>query len=452
MRIHFISIGGAVMHNLALALNSKGYKITGSDDLIEDPSKTRLQNAGLLPEEFGWFPEKITDDLDCCILGMHARPDNSELKAAQEKGIKIYSFPEFLYKETADKKRVVIGGSHGKTSTTSMVMHVLKENGIKFDYMVGAQIDGFETMVGLSKDTDIAIFEGDEYLTSPIDKRPKFLWYKPHIALLTGIAWDHINVFPEFDGYVEQFAKFAEIAEEGADLIYFEKDPLLEKIAAKNSDRLNIIKYKEHPYKVEGEKTYLIDGDSSIELSIFGLHNLQNLQGAKHICIQLGLTEEQFYTAIKTFSGAARRLETIAESETTTVFRDFAHSPSKLKATTDAVKEQFKDRKVVACMELHTFSSLQKQFLPEYEGTMNAADLAYVFFSPEVVAHKKLPELTADDVAKGFNVKGLKVFTDAKLLFEELKAEDWDNSTLLLMSSGTFHETDIYSFAKEICN
>ena len=450
-KVHFIAIGGAAMHNLALALNTKeGYEITGSDDEIFEPSRSRLQKAGLLPAEFGWFPEKIHKELEAVILGMHAREDNPELLKAKELGIKVYSFPEYLYEQTQNKTRVVIGGSHGKTSTTAMILFVLRRLNIPADYMVGAQIEGFDNMVSLSNEARIAVFEGDEYLTSPIDLRPKFHLYRPHIALLTGIAWDHINVFPTFDNYVEQFRIFSHLIEKEGRLIYFEGDENLCVIASNVRDDIAAIPYNTPSYKVVDGKTTMTIQDQQVPLQIFGEHNLQNLMGAFAVCLQLGVKKEDFLQIIAEFGGAANRLQKIAENKTSVAYKDFAHSPSKLKATVKAVKTQFPDRKLVACMELHTFSSLTKEFLPEYKGSMDEANIAYVYYNPEVIEHKKLDVITEEQVAAAFGGKNLKVFTDTNKLQAELRAIDYTNKNLLLMTSGNFSGVDLVQFAKEI--
>ncbi|WP_159517581.1 UDP-N-acetylmuramate--L-alanine ligase [Sunxiuqinia indica] len=450
MHIHFIAIGGSAMHNLAIALHKKGYRVTGSDDEIFEPSKSRLQKYGLLPQREGWHPKLITNDIDAIILGMHAHPDNPELKRAQELGVKIYSYPEYLYEQTKDKTRVVIGGSHGKTSITSMIMHVFKTNHIDFDYMVGASLEGFETMVSLKKDTQIAVFEGDEYLSSPIDRRPKFHLYHPHIALLSGIAWDHINVFPTFENYVEQFRIFATQIEKGGSLIYYEDDENLRQIATATSNGIEQIPYKEHKSTVIDGVTYLNNDDRKIRLQVFGNHNLQNIAGAKLVCEKLGVSDEQFYSAMSSFKGAARRLEILSANENGTVFYDFAHSPSKLKATTSAVKKQFVNRQLVAVMELHTFSSLKKKFLPQYSGCMEEADQAYVFFNPKTIEHKRLDPIKKEEVAHAFAKKGLQVFTDPNELFDKLRKIDWTAKNLLIMTSGNFSGQDLKGFAKEI--
>ncbi len=450
-KVHFIAIGGAAMHNLALALNAKeGYTITGSDDEIFEPSHSRLQAAGLLPEAFGWFPGKITNDLDAVILGMHAREDNPELLRAKELGIKVYSFPEYLYEQTKDKTRVVIGGSHGKTSTTAMILFVLKKLGIPTDFMVGAQIEGFDNMVSLSENAKIAVFEGDEYLTSPIDLRPKFHLYKPHIALITGIAWDHINVFPTFDNYVEQFRIFANLIESNGRLIYFADDENLKKITKQIRADIHTESYCTPPFEINEGKTTIIYCGAKYELQIFGAHNLQNMMGAFAVCRALGVSETDFFDVMTQFGGAANRLQKIAETATSTAFKDFAHSPSKLKATVNAVKAQYPDRKLVACMELHTFSSLRSDFLPQYKDAMADADEAFVYFDPHVIEHKKLTPITAEEVAKAFGGKNVRVFTDTQLLQQTLRNIDYSGKNLLLMTSGNFSGVDLIAFAQEL--
>jgi len=450
MNVHFIAIGGSAMHNLAIALYKKGINVTGSDDEIFEPSKSRLEKYGLLPTQNGYHPEIINKEIDAIILGMHAFKDNPELLKAQSLGLKIYSYPEFLYEQTKDKIRIVIGGSHGKTTITSMVMHVLKTNGIDFDYMVGASLKGFDTMVSLKKETKIAVFEGDEYLSSPIDRRSKFHLYHPHIALISGIAWDHINVFPTFENYVKQFKIFADTIQKNGTLIYFDKDENLKKIAESTRNDITTIPYDEEKSITENGITYLKEENNKISLNIFGHHNLQNIAGARMICLKAGLSNEQFYNAIHSFKGAERRLQTLAKNESCRVFYDFAHSPSKLKATLNAVKDQFPDKKLVAVMELHTFSSLNKEFLPQYKGTMELADEACVFFNPMAVKQKKLLPITKEEVEKGFGKKGLKVYTDAKKLFNDILTENWEGKNLLLMSSGTFAGTNLPDIAKKV--
>jgi UDP-N-acetylmuramate: L-alanyl-gamma-D-glutamyl-meso-diaminopimelate ligase len=450
MRVHFIAIGGSAMHNLAIALHKKGYLVSGSDDEVFEPSKSRLNKYQLLPERDGWFPETITNELDAVILGMHARQDNPELLRAQELGLKIFSYPEYLYEQTKNKIRVVIGGSHGKTTITSMIMHLLRYNRIAFDYMVGAQLDGFDTMVSLTEDAKIAVFEGDEYLSSPIDRRPKFHLYFPNIALLSGIAWDHINVFPTFPFYVEQFQIFTDLIESNGSLVYFGNDENLRQIAVKSRTDVQKLPYQSHESVIENGITFLVAGDQKIRLQIFGDHNLQNISGAQLVCRQLNVSDEQFYAAISEFKGAARRLEVLAETENCVVFNDFAHSPSKLKASTEAVKKQFPERKLIACLELHTFSSLKKEFLPQYKNSMDAADLAIVYFNPHTIEHKKLDPITEQEVAEAFDSSGLMVFTDSGQLFDFLKSQKWQNTNLLLMTSGTFSGKNLKEMAGEL--
>ncbi|MCF8374263.1 MAG: peptidoglycan synthetase [Bacteroidales bacterium] len=450
MKVHLIATGGAVMHNMALALHDKGYEVSGSDDEIFDPAKSRLEKQGLLPEKWGWFPDKITSDIDIIILGMHARQDNPELLRAQELGLKIYSFPEYLYENCKDKTRVVIGGSHGKTTTTSMVMHVLKFAGIDFDYMVGAQIEGFDRMVKLSHDAKIAIFEGDEYLSSPIDMRPKFHLYKPHIASISGIAWDHINVFPTFGNYVEQFSIFADQIEKDGTLIYYQNDEILTAIAIEARQDILKIPYSAHPHHLENGVSFLKDKNREYPIQVFGTHNLENISCAKFICQQLGLSEEVFYQAITHFSGAAKRLQLLKKNSHSQVFLDFAHSPSKLKATTSAVKEQFPNRILVACMELHTFSSLNSNFLEHYMGCMGKADLAVVYFDKHTLQHKKLEEITPEQVRHAFGGNNVEVMNDAQVFRDFVSNLKLNNTNLLLMSSGNFSGIDFIELANHL--
>lgn len=449
MHVHFIAIGGSAMHNLAIALRRKGYKITGSDDEIFEPSKSRLANNGILPEKMGWHESNISGDVDAIILGMHARKDNPELLKAQELGLKIYSYPEFIYEQSKDKTRIVIGGSHGKTTITSMILHVMDQLKIETDFLVGALLEGFDCMVQLS-DAKYIILEGDEYLSSPLDLRPKFHWYAPHIALLTGVAWDHINVFPTFDNYVEQFKIFTDKIEENGKLVFFAEDIELQKIATQTRNDIKEILYNIPTYKIENGQTIIIDCNREYPLHVFGEHNLQNILGAKLVLNEIGVTDDDFYQAITSFKGAAKRLETIAQNNSTIIYKDFAHSPSKLKATTQAVKAQFPDRQLIACMELHTFSSLQKDFLPQYENCMANADKAYVYFSPKVVEHKKLPPITAEQVKTAFSSENVTIFTDSDMLIKQIESENLDNSNLLLMSSGNFNGVDLNQFAQDL--
>ncbi|MDY8134448.1 UDP-N-acetylmuramate--L-alanine ligase [Aquimarina sp. 2201CG5-10] len=438
MRVHFIAIGGSAMHNLAIALHQKGYQVTGSDDTIFEPSKSRLERYGLLPEEFGWFSEKITSDLDAIILGMHAKKDNIELLKAQELGVKIYSYPEFLYEQSKDKTRVVIGGSHGKTTITSMILHVLHYHDREVDYMVGAQLEGFDTMVHLTEDNDFMVLEGDEYLSSPIDRRPKFHLYKPNIALLSGIAWDHINVFPTYDNYVEQFQIFVDSIVTGGSINYNEEDAEVVKVVENSENQIRKIPYTTPHYSIVDGETLLDTPEGEMPIEVFGAHNLSNLAGAKWICQHMGIDEDDFYEAISSFKGASKRLEKIAESSTAVAYKDFAHSPSKVAATTKAVKEQYTNRKLVACLELHTYSSLNAEFLKEYEGALDKADEAVVFFSPDAVKIKQLEEVTANQIGDAFNRDDLIIYTNPDQFQQYLKTKDFSNSTLLLMSSGNY--------------
>ncbi len=442
MNVHFIAIGGAAMHNLALALHNKGYNITGSDDTIFDPSKSRLEAKGLLPETFGWFPEKITTDLDAVVLGMHAKADNPELLKAQELGLKIYSYPEFLYEQSKNKTRVVIGGSHGKTTITSMILHVMHYHDGDVDYMVGAQLEGFDVMVKLTEDNDFIVLEGDEYLSSPIDRRPKFHLYKPNIALLSGIAWDHINVFPTYENYVEQFKIFVDSIVLGGSINYNEEDEELKKVVEASENQIRKIPYHTPEYTVEDGETLLETSEGPMPIEIFGAHNLNNLAGAKWICQHMGIDEDDFYEAISTFKGASKRLEKIAETPKSVAYKDFAHSPSKVEATTKAVKAQYSDRTLVACLELHTYSSLNAEFLKEYKGALDAADVAVVFYSPHAVEIKKLEEVTHEQIANAFERDDLIIYTNPEEFKAFLFSQNFDNKSLLLMSSGNYGGLD----------
>lgn len=450
MKVHFIAIGGSAMHNLAIALHKKGYDISGSDDEIFEPSKTRLEKYKLLPSKIGWDESLINPHLDAVIIGMHARADNPELLKAQQLGLKVFSYPEFLYEQSKDKLRIVIGGSHGKTTITSMILHVLNFHKIDCDYMVGAQLEGFEVMVKLKNEAQYMIIEGDEYLTSPIDRRPKFHLYMPDIALISGIAWDHINVFPTFDNYVEQFRIFANLVSDDGVLIYCEEDNIVKGVCEDAKNSLKKLPYSFPEYKIKDGKTYVYSNGNIFQLKIFGKHNLLNANGARLICNQLGISNEQFYEALSLFRGASKRLEMVDYNDTVTVYKDFAHSPSKLKATTEAVKEQFPERKLVACLELHTFSSLTAEFLKEYKGCMDAADKAIVYFNPHTIEHKKLPPITASQVQQSFAKDDIEVYTDSKKLLTALLQLEWNNMNLLLMSSGNFDGIDFSDLARKI--
>jgi UDP-N-acetylmuramate: L-alanyl-gamma-D-glutamyl-meso-diaminopimelate ligase len=451
MNVHFIAIGGAAMHNLALALHNKGYQVTGSDDTIFEPSKSRLEAKGLLPEAFGWYPEKITNNLDAIVLGMHAKADNPELLKAQALGLKIYSYPEFLYEQSKHKTRVVIGGSHGKTTITSMILHVMHYHNKDVDYMVGAQLEGFDVMVKLTEKNDFIVLEGDEYLSSPIDRRPKFHLYKPNIALLSGIAWDHINVFPTYENYVEQFRIFIDSIVSGGNINYNEEDAEVKKVVEASDNTIRKIAYQTPEYTVEDGQTLLETPEGPLPIEVFGKHNLNNLAGAKWICQHMGIDEDDFYEAISTFKGASKRLEKIAEGKTSVAYKDFAHSPSKVEATTNAVKEQYINKKLVACLELHTYSSLNAEFLKEYKGALDAADVAVVFYSPHAVEIKKLEKVTHEQIGNAFERDDLIIYTNPDGFKDFLYSQNFDDTALLLMSSGNYGGLD-FDEVKELIN
>lgn len=451
MKVHFIAIGGSAMHNLAIALARKGFHVTGSDDELLDPSKTRLEKQGILPSSIGWDETRITSDLDAVILGMHAREDNPELLKAKELAIPIFSYPEYLYEQSKNKHRIVIGGSHGKTTITSMLLHVVNELGLKVDYMVGAQLEGYDCMVKLTDDAQFMILEGDEYLSSPIDRRPKFHLYFPNTALISGIAWDHINVFPTWENYIDQFDQFCGLIQDNGTLVYNTEDATVNSLGEKYASKLTTKAYQTPHYEVTESGTLLHLDGRSYELQVFGGHNLQNLMGAMRLAESMSISNHNFLTAIKTFTGAGKRLQKVTETTDFTMFKDFAHSPSKLKATTKAVKEQFKNRKVVACMELHTFSSLRQDFLPLYEHAMDAADVALVYFSPKVVAHKKLAPITKEMVQAGFKGNVIVVNETSEVL-QFINEIDWHDSVLLMMSSGNFDGIDYDQLGSEIIN
>lgn len=453
MNVHFIAIGGSAMHNLAIALHLKGVTVTGSDDEIFDPAKSRLQKYGLLPDSIGWNPDRITPDLDAVVLGMHARLDNPELIRAQELGLKIYSYPEYLYEQSKDKLRIVIGGSHGKTTTTAMILHVLQHCGIEADYMVGAQLEGFEVMVRLSETARVMVIEGDEYLTSPIDRRPKFHLYKPDIAIMTGIEWDHINVFPTFEIYKDQFAQFVDLIMPNGTLIYCDDDKEVRDVAEKNQ-RTDIEKcpYRVPEHVVENGVTYLVKEGRRVPLSVFGNHNLLNMTAARYACQKLGVSDEQFDEAVSSFGGASKRLELVKRTTEQVLYKDFAHAPSKLRATISAMKEQYGEKPLIACMELHTFSSLTAEFLKQYKGCMDKAEVPIVYFNPHAVAHKKLPPLTTEQVYEAFGNRGIKVFCESqevvRCLHELMDGNQKYN--LLMMSSGNFDGIDFAQLADEL--
>ncbi|MBC6989493.1 UDP-N-acetylmuramate--L-alanine ligase [Hymenobacter sp. BT491] len=450
-RLHLIAVGGSIMHNLALALHRRGAEVTGSDDEIFEPARGRLAAAGLLPAQEGWDPSNVTADLDAVIVGMHARADNPELLRAQELGLRVYSFPEFIYEASKDKQRIVIGGSHGKTSITSLILHVLRHHKREFDYAVGAQLEGFDLMVKLTEDAPIIIIEGDEYLSSPIDRRPKFHLYQHHIGVISGISWDHINVFPTEDDYREQFKIFADMTPKAGALIYDQDDEQVQLVTVPTNPDVEYIGYGPHEHIIRNGKTFLLTKkDEEVPVQVFGEHNLRNISAAKEVCKQLGIKGRDFYEAITTFKGAARRLELVRAGDNSLVYKDFAHAPSKLKATATAFKQQYPQRKLVACLELHTFSSLNPAFLPQYAHTFDAPDVAVVYFNPHVLEHKRLPPLAPEQVAAAFERPDLQVFTDSKALAAFLQEQNWHNANLLMMSSGTFDGLDLAQLAAEV--
>lgn len=443
MKTHFIAIGGSAMHNLAIALKDKGYQVTGSDDAIFEPSKSRLEKKGILPTELGWFPEKLTSDIDAVILGMHAHADNPELAKAKELGLKIYSYPEFLYEQSKTKTRVVIGGSHGKTTITSMILHVLNFHHKDIDYMVGAQLEGFDCMVKITEDNDFMILEGDEYLSSPIDLRSKFLLYQPNIALVSGIAWDHINVFKTFDDYIDQFRKFVASITPGGVLVYNEEDEEVVKVVEASENFFRKIPYKTPAYKIENGVVNLKTDMGDIPLSVFGKHNLLNMEGARFICSQLGIMEEEFYEAIMSFKGASKRLEKVERADGGMLYKDFAHAPSKVKATVSAFAEQFSKTETFGFLELHTYSSLNPVFLEQYDHAMDGLDNAVVFYSEDALKIKRMDPISPDLIKEKFKNENLKVFTNAEDLHAYWETLDKSKGAFVMMSSGNFGGLDL---------
>ncbi|MFL5729328.1 MAG: UDP-N-acetylmuramate--L-alanine ligase [Cytophagaceae bacterium] len=449
-RIHFIAIGENAMHNLALAIHAKGHIISGSADEIFEPSRSRLSDAGILPPVAGWDPSKITPDLDAVILGIDAESNNPELLKAQELNIKIYSAPEYIYEQSLDKQRVVIAGSHGKTTITAMILHVLNFFNRKFDYMISAQLEGFNAMIRLSDDAPIIVVEGDEYLSSAIDKTPEFLKYQHHIGLVSSVAWDHVNVYPTLDEYVRQFDAFADATPKAGTLIFCESDPVAAMVCKKERDDVQRIEYKAHKHDIRNKQTYLITDEGEVPVLIFGKHNMKNLSGAKAVCLKIGVSEKMFYQAIQSFKGAANRLEVLAEGKSTSVFKDYANAPYKLKASTNAVKKQFEKRALTAVLELHTFSSDNKEFSEQYEDTFKGADQPVIYYNPNTFKRKNTAPIREEEVKKAFNAPNLKIFTDPSDLKEYLRAIEWNNRNLLLMSSGDFDGLDLSDLAKHL--
>jgi len=450
MKLHFIAIGGAAMHSLAISLSRSGHTVTGSDDELFNPARDRLEMEGLLPSKPGWHPDKIHLDLDAVILGMHARADNPELIKAKELGLKIYSFPEFLFSETKHKKRVVISGSHGKTTITSMVMHVMKHENLEFDYLVGSALEGFDNMASILTQNEVAVFEGDEYLSSCLDRRPKFHLYKPSLALISGISWDHINVFPDFEDYVNQFRIFIKTMDPGSTLVYCEEDELLKQLVEGAGRHLKLIPYKVHNYRLADGETLLIHKNGETLVRVFGRHNMQNIEGARLLCRELGISDCSFYDAISVFGGPAKRLQLLKESFSVAVYSDFAHSPSKVEATINAVREKYPEREIIACLELHTFSSMNKLFLGHYKKTMRGAGVAGIYYNPVAVKHKNLELMSHEDILQAFGHDNMRIFTVGEKLREFLIKMKKADSVILFMSSGNFSGLDIKSLAAEL--
>jgi len=449
-RIHFIAIGGSTMHNLAIALHQQGHVITGSDDEIFEPAKNKLVKHNLFPEETGWFPEKLNNEIDTIILGMHARVDNPELMRAKALGLKIYSYPEYIYEQSIDKQRIVIAGSHGKTTITAIIMHVLNKVNRKFDYLIGAEVEGFDVMVKLSDDAPVIIIEGDEYLASPIRRQPKFMFYHHHIGLISGLAWDHVNIYSTFEEYVKSFEIFADSTPKSGILIFDSNDDLVSVIGKKERADVTDVEYSIHPHEIQDGKSYLKSDFGKIPIQIFGNHNMRNISGAKTVLNKIGITDEQFYKEISSFNGIKRRLEQVGENFNTAIYRDFAHAPSKLAATLDALKNQFPDRGLIACLELHTFSSLNKKFIKEYQDTFNIPDISIVYYNPNGASVKKIEILSDDEIKKAFNRPDLKIFTEKSQMIQFLKDQKWENKNLVMMSSGNFDNLNMTEITQNI--
>jgi UDP-N-acetylmuramate: L-alanyl-gamma-D-glutamyl-meso-diaminopimelate ligase len=447
--IHFIAIGGSAMHNLAIALHQTGYYVTGSDDDIFEPSRSRLSANGLLPAELGWHPEKIRRETKAVILGMHARKDNPELKRALELGIRIYSFPDFVYESSKNAKRVVIAGSHGKTTITSIIMHVLRHVDQEFDYLVGAGIAGFSNMVKLNG-APIIVLEGDEYLSSALDRTPKFIRYNHNIGLISGIAWDHINAFPSKDEYIDQFAKFIDNTPDDGCLVYFDEDPVIRKLIQVKKRKFRTIPYNTPIYTVKDGQFYLKNELSETGLRLFGKHNMQNLGGALTVLKLLGLPEKDIFQALKTFDGAANRLEKLFDNKSIVVYRDFAHSPSKLKSTVEAVHELYPDKKIISCFELHTYSSLNKDFLSEYRNSFPIKGVNVIFINDHTLSIKKMPPLSDEGIKAGFNSDKLSIIRSKQNLENFILDNIQPDTVLLFMSSGNFGEMNYSDLIEKI--
>lgn len=438
MNLHFVAIGGSIMHSLAISLKQQGHQISGSDDHIYDPASSRLAAHGLLPDEEGWHPERITAELDAVILGMHAFEDNPELAKAQELNIPVYSFPAFVFEQSHHKQRIVIAGSYGKTTTTAMVMHVLKEAGRDFDYLVGAQVEGFDNPVRVTEKAPMIIIEGDEYLASRIDPRPKFLLYQPHMVVITGISWDHINVFPTEDVYEEQFANLLHQLGKAADIIYCEGDARLRALVETYTDANSQYRYpyRTPKYKVkDGKYVVKLEGEQSA-VPLIGRHNMANLAAAWRVCQQVGIEIEDFFQHMQTFKGASIRLQILQETQQQVLIRDYAHAPAKVKASVDAVRERYASRHLIAVAELHTFSSLHADYLPLYRDSLAAASARIVYINPKAVAQKRMAPITREQLVDAFGTEDLVYTTTPSELTEAIAHARQGEDVLLLMSSG----------------
>ena len=452
MRIHFIAIGGTAMHSLAIEISKKGHKVTGSDDQIYEPAKSNLKKASLFPRKLGWFSSKISSKIDLIILGMHAKKDNIELKKAQLIGIKIKSYPEFITSISSNKTRVVISGSHGKSSISAMVLHVMKYNNIHIDYVIGSPIKGKKETISLSDNNDFILIEGDEYLSSSLDLKSKFLWYKPHIAIINGISWDHVNVFPTFKLYIDQFKKFILSIREGGVLIYNSFDKILVDLVNNTNHLIKKIAYKDLDYEINKGSTYVEGLEGKIKLNIFGKHNIINLEGARLASQYMGVNEIDFFEAIQSFNGVSGRLELIASGKTSLLYKDFAHAPSKVKATKDAVLEQFKDYRIVTCLELHTYSSLDITFLKNYSDTLEGVDKIIIFYSSKVLKAKNREAISSFQIKESFNNQNIELITNLSKLNRNLFSDDFSKTLVLMMSSGNFGGFNFKKFISYIEN
>ena len=450
MRIHFIAIGGTAMHSLAIEMSKKGHNVSGSDDNIYEPAKSNLEKRGLFPKKLGWFSNEISSKIDLIILGMHAKKNNEELKKAQSIGLKIKSYPEFISSISSNKTRVVVAGSHGKSSISAMILHIMNYNNINIDYIIGAPIQGSKQTISLTDKNDFILIEGDEYLSSCLDLKSKFLWYKPHIAIINGISWDHINVFPSFKLYIDQFKKFILSISEGGVLLYNSLDKTLVDVIHDLNHLIKKIPYKFLTSEINEGITYVDSLEGKIKLNIFGEHNLINLEAARLACQYMGVNETDFFEAIQSFKGVSGRLELIASGKTSFLFKDFAHAPSKVKATKDAILEQFKNYRIVVCLELHTYSSLDLIFLKNYSNTLNGVDKIIIFYSLKVLKAKNRKVLSSSQIKESFNNQNIEIITSLIELNKNLFNDYYYNTIVLMMSSGNFGGFDYKKFKSHL--